>query len=174
MKKILMLLPLLFLGCASLAVPRFQNMRSYEPTNCDPVLSVHIPQSVALNYDMMKALTKHPDLADKIIPMSSMIESITRNGAAVGLGSAAIISAIQGNLSVSAVVSSAVLAGVKTIVEARSEDKTQDRVDVCFSKDADFVYFKNEDQVFYQGRNNIKLEDVAKKVKEAEKNAGNI
>ena len=164
----------MFSGCASFAVPRFQNMRSYEPTDCDPVLSVHIPQSVALTYQIMKTLSEHPDLADKIIPISSIVDSLARNGIGVGLGSASIISALKDNLSVSAVVSSAVIGGLNAITNARSEDKTQDRVDVCFAKDSDFVYFKNEDQVFFQSRNGVTAEEIKKIVAEVEKNGDTV
>lgn len=146
MKKILMLLPLLFLGCASLAVPRMQNMRSYEPTNCDPVLSVHIPLQVANISEIMDAIAKNPTLADKILPSASFMDSLGKNGVGIGLGTASIVSAIKDNLSMSAVISSAVLGGVSAFTEARSEDSTQSRVDVCMPKDATYIHFKNDDQ----------------------------
>lgn len=133
---------LLFAGCASIYSPNF---RSYKQTDCDPVLSVHIPQNVAYASELMEGVAKHPSLADKLFPASTMVGEISSNGASIGTGTAAVVSAVTDNMTLGSILSSATLGGVQAITGARSEDRTQDRVDVCMPKDAKTLYFKSED-----------------------------
>jgi len=162
MKKILALLGIMLLmtGCASLAVPRFQNMRSYEPTKCDPILSVHIPLQVANISEVMDAIVANPTLADKLLPSSSMIDALGKNGVSIGLGTSSIISAFKDN-NLGAIIGSAALGGLSALTDARSEDKTQDRVDVCMPQTATYLYFKNADQELEVKRDSCGEEDVS-------------
>ena len=93
----------------------------------------------------MEGVAKHPSLADKLFPTSTMLGEIANNGAEIGTGTAAVVSAVTDNFMLGSILSSATLGGVQAIAGARSEDRTQDRVDVCFPRDAKSLYFKSED-----------------------------
>lgn len=148
MKKLL-LLPILFVltGCASIPgmnqFPALQNAKMY--SKCSPVYETHVPGIVAQTDVLMTALKKNPGLADKVIPVSSTLDMVGKNAAEIGTGVAATVTAINGNVSVASIVGSAVMAGTKSLMDGRSEDRTQSRVSVCLPDDADLVIFKNED-----------------------------
>lgn len=148
---ILLLTSLLVLsGCASIPgmnqFPALQNAKMY--SKCSPVYETHVPGQVAQTQILMDALKKNPSMADKVIPVTGAMDVIGRNAAQIGTGVAATVTAINGDISVASVVASAVMAGTKALVDARSEDKTQQRVSVCMPDDADLVVFKNKDAEF--------------------------
>ena len=173
---------LMLSGCATIPgmnqFPALQNAKMY--SKCSPVYETHVPGQVAQTQVLMDALKKNPSMADKVIPMSSTMDVVGRNAAQIGTGAAAVVSAIDGNVSVASVVASAVMAGTKSLMDGRSEDKTQQRVSVCMPDDADLVVFKNKDAEFavikhanaeivasiqaYKSKNNKVTTNLAQKV----------
>jgi hypothetical protein len=137
-------------GCASIPgmnqFPALQNAKMY--SKCSPVYETHVPGQVAQTKILMDALRKNPSMADRVIPIDSTMDMVGRNAAQIGAGAAAVVTAIDGNVSVASVVASAVMAGTKSLMDGRSEDKTQQRVSVCMPDDADLVVFKNKDAEF--------------------------
>lgn len=155
-------------GCASWAVPRFQNMRSYAPSTCDPVLTVHIPKSTAdlaeqgrIIKTLAETINKNPTLLDRIFPSPETINAMGRNGIAIGTGVAAIASAIQGNISLGSVISSAALGAVTALTDIRSEDETQDRVEVCLPTEAKVMYFVSEDHKLFIDKRETSQSDLS-------------
>jgi hypothetical protein len=96
----------------------------------------------------MDALVQNPSMADKVIPVSSTLGQVSENAAEIGTGVAATVTAINGDISIASVVGSAVMAGTKALVSARSEDRTQQRVSVCMPDDAEIAIFQNENAKF--------------------------
>ena len=145
-----LLLSVTLIGCASLAIPRMPNLRSYEPATCDPVLSIHIPLSVAKIHEyglIVKDLKDSTILLDKVVS-TGQIDALGRNGAQLGSAGANIVSAFKDNLSMTSIISGAALGLVTGVTDARSEDKTQDRIDVCKPKGDEFLYIRGEDVAF--------------------------
>lgn len=140
---------LFFSGCAHapLYLPTFSSSKA----NCDPVWATHVPASVASDYIHAELLGKYADLLkenpsyiDKFFPSDSKIDAIGRNGIPIGLGTASIIGAFQDN-NLGAVIGSAVTAGLDSVTNLRTEDRTQDRQDACMPRDSVLMYFVTED-----------------------------
>ena len=133
--------------------------------HCDPVWSIHVPQNVASDYikaDVLKKyatiLANNPSLTDKVFPSQSTIDSIGRNSLDLGLGTAAVISAVQ-DASPAAAIGSAITAGLKTLTSLRSEDKTQDRQDACMPRDAKAMWIITEDaKIFISKDEKVSME----------------
>jgi len=130
----------LFSGCASM--PALGNVKQYN--RCSPIYETHVPGMVAQTEILMDALKENPSMADKVVPVSSTLGVIGQNAAEIGTGVAATVTAINGDVSVASVVGSAVMAGTKALMDARSEDKSQQRVSVCMPDDAEIAIFQNE------------------------------
>ena len=145
MKRLLsiILIPLLS-GCST--IPALGNVKQYN--RCSPVYETHVPGQVAQTAALVDFLKKNPSMADKFIPVTGAMDVVGRNAAQIGTGVASAVTAINGNISVASVVGSAIMASVKSLADARSEDKTQSRVSVCLPDDADLVVFKNRDAEF--------------------------
>lgn len=164
---------ILFSGCAHtpLYLPTFSSSKS----QCDPVYSSHVPESVANNYINAKLLEKYADILkenpsyiDKFFPSPSTIDALGKNGAEIGLGAAAVISAVQGN-SIGAVIGSAVTSGLRSITSLRSEDKTQDRQDVCLPRDAKSMVLITEDVKLFISKDTAVNFDWAEEIELAPK-----
>lgn len=130
-----------------MALPRFQNIRSYAPSDCDPILSVHIPPDVAKQYEFMKTLRVQPTLIDKLGVNSSNIDAIGSNAIPIGLGVASIISAIGENSNLGTIIAGGVVGGIRGVADVRSETADQDRFDVCKPKGDAVMFVRAEDFV---------------------------
>ena len=136
-------------GCASMAIPRMPNLRSYEPATCEPVLQIHVPQRTANIHEyglIVHDLKENASLLDKLVS-TGQVEALGKSGIQLGSGLGLAVSAFKDNMSLGNFIASAALGVVTAVTDARSEDKTQDRVDVCMPKDHDLLFFKNEDAV---------------------------
>lgn len=145
-------------GCASLAIPRMPNLRSYQPSDCDPVLSIHIPLKVAAIHEygiIAHDLKNDNSLFDKLVS-TGQIQALGQNGIQIGSGLATAVSAFKDNLSLGSIIASSVLGGLTAITDARSESKDQDRIDVCRAKGTRTQFFKNEDVVYFDTIEEIK------------------
>ena len=148
----IIILSLTMVGCSTLSLPKIPNLRSYEPSSCEPIYSAHIPNDVSKFYALTRALEKNPALVDKLIPSEKLLDSMGRNAPSLGLGGAAIVSAFKDNLSLASVIGSSVTAGLSTVTDARSEDKNQDRIDACMPKDVYFMSVVTEDAIVVASR----------------------
>ena len=141
MKKLLsiILIPLLS-GCST--IPALGNVKQYN--RCSPVYETHVPGQVAQTAALVDFLKKNPSMADKFIPVTGAMDVVGRNAAQIGTGVASAVTAINGNISVASVVGSAIMASVKSLADARSEDKTQSRVSFCVEDNTGIAVFKDK------------------------------
>lgn len=129
-------------GCAHspLYFPTFSSSKA----QCDPVWIMHVPASTANIHEVGIILRNNPSLLDKGLPSPTMLDALGKNGIPIGLGAASIVSAINGN-PLSAVIGSAVTSGISSLTALRSEDKFQDRQEVCLPRDAKSMVMITED-----------------------------
>lgn len=143
MKKLSLLLALLFVGCAShpLYFPALGNVKNY--SKCTPVYSTHRPASVAELKALMDAVKANPSILDKTISMGSILDTVGKNAPEIGSGVAAITTAVMGKLSTASIVGSTIMGGMNTLANARSEDRTQDRIDACVPDDSEIFAYRD-------------------------------
>lgn len=142
-------------GCATTSyLPALGNV-SVPTRNCSPVYVRHTPSNVAMWETSYEAITKlksifkeNNSIIEKMLPSGGTFDALGRNAAPIGLSMASIVEAFKDNLSLASVIGSTVTAGLGTLTEARSEDKTQSRVDVCLPDDAKRIVYKDSEVNF--------------------------
>lgn len=147
-------------GCATASyLPALGNVKTFSNVEC--LYSRHTPGGVAELEQYIKAIAtlknvipKDTSIVDKLMPSNSMVDSLGKNAAPLGLATANVVGAVTDNISMASIIGSIITQGLESLTEARSEDKTQARVDFCTSKDSKFVYFKDDKVTVIQSRLN--------------------
>jgi hypothetical protein len=109
-----------------------------EPSKgCSQIFYKATPPDVAkwtVTYNAIKDLPDKmlkPGLVDKLMPSESTMDALGKSAPGIGMGVANIVSAIQDNISIAAIISSAVTAGLGELGDMRSETSDQLREVVC-------------------------------------------
>ena len=141
MKNSWICLFLLISGCAN--IPALPNVKTY--SGCDPVYSTHEPPEVAKLQAVSDFVKENPNLFDRVFPATTAVQALATSAPGIGYGMAQIIQALKGDLTLGDIVTIGAIEGLKVLINARSEDKTQKRLDVCLPKDAKLLEFQRDD-----------------------------